>query len=139
MGWWLDLGGKGRVVAEAPSLLLEVPGITGSGLRVSSVSADPLKHFCFLCRELTPLEEASLQNQKLKATYEARLARLNPSQTMQKTSLASGACGCSGRPVGLSTTPHPTIQSGAPSGTLNPSWSCPGQSGAKLTHIWALN
>ncbi|XP_033012932.1 VPS9 domain-containing protein 1 isoform X1 [Lacerta agilis] len=38
-------------------------------------------------KELTPLEEASLQNQKLKATYEARLARLNPSQTMQKTSL----------------------------------------------------
>ncbi|ETE69149.1 putative protein C16orf7, partial [Ophiophagus hannah] len=31
-------------------------------------------------RELSPLEEASLQNQKLRATYEARLARLNPSQ-----------------------------------------------------------
>ncbi|KAH0619722.1 hypothetical protein JD844_000660 [Phrynosoma platyrhinos] len=42
-------------------------------------------------KELTPLEEASLQNQKLRATYEARLARLNPSQAMQKTSLASGA------------------------------------------------
>uniref|UniRef100_A0A8D2J921 VPS9 domain containing 1 n=1 Tax=Varanus komodoensis TaxID=61221 RepID=A0A8D2J921_VARKO len=38
-------------------------------------------------KELSPLEEASLQNQKLKATYEARLARLNPSQAMQKTSL----------------------------------------------------
>ncbi|XP_062997156.1 VPS9 domain-containing protein 1 [Elgaria multicarinata webbii] len=38
-------------------------------------------------KELTPLEEASLQNQKLKATYEARLARLNPNQAMQKTSL----------------------------------------------------
>ncbi|XP_073911555.1 VPS9 domain-containing protein 1 isoform X3 [Castor canadensis] len=38
-------------------------------------------------RELTPLEEASLQNQKLKATYEARMARLDPSQAMQKTSL----------------------------------------------------
>uniref|UniRef100_A0A803T6V9 VPS9 domain-containing protein n=1 Tax=Anolis carolinensis TaxID=28377 RepID=A0A803T6V9_ANOCA len=38
-------------------------------------------------KELTPLEEASLQNQKLRATYEARLARLNPSQAMQKTSL----------------------------------------------------
>ncbi|XP_054856148.1 VPS9 domain-containing protein 1 [Eublepharis macularius] len=38
-------------------------------------------------KELTPLEEASLQNQKLKAAYEARLARLNPSQAMQKTSL----------------------------------------------------
>ncbi|NWR26979.1 VP9D1 protein, partial [Tachuris rubrigastra] len=41
-------------------------------------------------RELTPLEEASLQNQKLKAAYEARVARLNPSQALQKTSLASG-------------------------------------------------
>ncbi|KAJ6657204.1 hypothetical protein lerEdw1_002793 [Lerista edwardsae] len=42
-------------------------------------------------RELSPLEEASLQNQKLKAAYEARLARLNPNQAVQKTSLASGA------------------------------------------------
>ncbi|NXG41640.1 VP9D1 protein, partial [Psilopogon haemacephalus] len=41
-------------------------------------------------KELTPLEEASLQNQKLKAAYEARVARLNPSQALQKTSLASG-------------------------------------------------
>uniref|UniRef100_A0A8D0GN41 VPS9 domain containing 1 n=1 Tax=Sphenodon punctatus TaxID=8508 RepID=A0A8D0GN41_SPHPU len=38
-------------------------------------------------KELTPLEEASLQNQKLKAAYEARLARLNPRQALQKTSL----------------------------------------------------
>ncbi|NXG66928.1 VP9D1 protein, partial [Hemiprocne comata] len=38
-------------------------------------------------KELTPLEEASLQNQKLKAAYEARVARLNPSQALQKTSL----------------------------------------------------
>ncbi|XP_039619385.1 VPS9 domain-containing protein 1 isoform X1 [Polypterus senegalus] len=38
-------------------------------------------------KELTPMEEASRLNQKLKATYEARLARLNPSQAMQKTSL----------------------------------------------------
>lgn len=38
-------------------------------------------------KELTPLEKASLQNQKLKATYEARMARLDPSQAMQKTSL----------------------------------------------------
>ncbi|XP_068549958.1 VPS9 domain-containing protein 1 isoform X3 [Anas acuta] len=38
-------------------------------------------------KELTPLEEASLQNQKLKAAYEARVARLNPSQAVQKTSL----------------------------------------------------
>uniref|UniRef100_A0A670Z367 VPS9 domain containing 1 n=1 Tax=Pseudonaja textilis TaxID=8673 RepID=A0A670Z367_PSETE len=38
-------------------------------------------------KELSPLEEASLQNQKLRATYEARLARLNPSQAVQKTSL----------------------------------------------------
>ncbi|XP_051884604.1 VPS9 domain-containing protein 1 isoform X2 [Pristis pectinata] len=38
-------------------------------------------------RELTPLEEASRQNQKLKAAYEARMARLNPNQGMQKTSL----------------------------------------------------
>ncbi|NXT19931.1 VP9D1 protein, partial [Syrrhaptes paradoxus] len=38
-------------------------------------------------KELSPLEEASLQNQKLKAAYEARVARLNPSQALQKTSL----------------------------------------------------
>nr|XP_033799313.1 VPS9 domain-containing protein 1 isoform X2 [Geotrypetes seraphini] len=38
-------------------------------------------------KELTPLEEASRQNQKLKAAYEARLARLNPKQALQKTSL----------------------------------------------------
>ncbi|KAG8508163.1 LOW QUALITY PROTEIN: VPS9 domain-containing protein 1 [Galemys pyrenaicus] len=38
-------------------------------------------------KELTPLEEASVQNQKLKAAYEARVARLDPSQAMQKTSL----------------------------------------------------
>ncbi|XP_070617869.1 VPS9 domain-containing protein 1 isoform X2 [Erythrolamprus reginae] len=38
-------------------------------------------------RELSPLEEASLQNQKLRATYEARLARLNPNQAVQKTTL----------------------------------------------------
>nr|XP_048293471.1 VPS9 domain-containing protein 1 isoform X3 [Myodes glareolus] len=38
-------------------------------------------------KELTPLEKASLQNQKLRATYEARMARLDPSQAMQKTSL----------------------------------------------------
>uniref|UniRef100_A0A6I8PFW9 VPS9 domain containing 1 n=1 Tax=Ornithorhynchus anatinus TaxID=9258 RepID=A0A6I8PFW9_ORNAN len=38
-------------------------------------------------KELTPLEEASLQNQKLKAAYEARMARLNPNQAVQKTSL----------------------------------------------------
>ncbi|XP_007937431.1 VPS9 domain-containing protein 1 [Orycteropus afer afer] len=38
-------------------------------------------------KELTPLEEASLQNQKLKAAYEARVARLDPSQAVQKTSL----------------------------------------------------
>ncbi|KAF4789225.1 VPS9 domain-containing protein 1 [Turdus rufiventris] len=44
-------------------------------------------------KELTPLEEASLQNQKLKAAYEARVARLNPSQAVQKTSLASGELG----------------------------------------------
>ncbi|XP_042558219.1 VPS9 domain-containing protein 1 isoform X1 [Dipodomys spectabilis] len=38
-------------------------------------------------KELTPLEEASLQNQKLKATYEARMARLDPRQATQKTAL----------------------------------------------------
>ncbi|XP_054426199.1 VPS9 domain-containing protein 1 isoform X2 [Pteronotus mesoamericanus] len=38
-------------------------------------------------KELTPLEEASLQNQKLKAAYEARMARLDASQALQKTSL----------------------------------------------------
>ncbi|CAH7046617.1 Vps9d1 [Phodopus roborovskii] len=38
-------------------------------------------------KELSPLEKASLQNQKLRATYEARMARLDPSQAMQKTSL----------------------------------------------------
>ncbi|XP_075694691.1 VPS9 domain-containing protein 1 isoform X2 [Rhinoderma darwinii] len=38
-------------------------------------------------KELTPLEEASIQNQKLRASYEVRLARLNPRQAAQKTSL----------------------------------------------------
>ncbi|KAG7473225.1 hypothetical protein MATL_G00093370 [Megalops atlanticus] len=38
-------------------------------------------------KELTPIEEASRLNQKLKATYEARLARLPPGQATQKTSL----------------------------------------------------
>ncbi|CAN2389406.1 Vacuolar sorting protein 9 (VPS9) domain [Pristimantis euphronides] len=38
-------------------------------------------------KELTPLEEASIQNQKLRAAYEVRLARLNPMQASQKTSL----------------------------------------------------
>ncbi|KAL1256996.1 hypothetical protein QQF64_012541 [Cirrhinus molitorella] len=38
-------------------------------------------------KELTPIEEASRLNQKLKANYEARLARLTPNQATQKTSL----------------------------------------------------
>ncbi|XP_031724020.1 VPS9 domain-containing protein 1 isoform X1 [Anarrhichthys ocellatus] len=38
-------------------------------------------------RDLTPIEEASRLNQKLKANYEARLARLTPGQAHQKTSL----------------------------------------------------
>ncbi|XP_074532977.1 VPS9 domain-containing protein 1 [Halichoeres trimaculatus] len=38
-------------------------------------------------KELTPIEEASRLNQKLKANYEARLARLAPGQASQKTSL----------------------------------------------------
>ncbi|KAM8945957.1 VPS9 domain-containing protein 1 [Pelodytes ibericus] len=38
-------------------------------------------------KELTPLEEASIQNEKLRATYRARLSRLNPKQASQKTSL----------------------------------------------------
>lgn len=42
---------------------------------------------CVLCRELTPIEQASRLNQKLKANYEARLARLTPGQAYQKTSL----------------------------------------------------
>uniref|UniRef100_A0A672R5Y7 VPS9 domain-containing protein 1-like n=1 Tax=Sinocyclocheilus grahami TaxID=75366 RepID=A0A672R5Y7_SINGR len=40
-------------------------------------------------KELTPIEEASRLNQKLKANYEARLARLTPGQATQKTSLVS--------------------------------------------------
>ncbi|XP_047242914.1 VPS9 domain-containing protein 1 isoform X3 [Girardinichthys multiradiatus] len=41
-----------------------------------------------LCKkELTPVEEASRLNQKLKATFEARVARLTPGQAYQKTSL----------------------------------------------------
>ncbi|XP_071346107.1 VPS9 domain-containing protein 1 isoform X2 [Trachinotus anak] len=38
-------------------------------------------------KELTPIEQASRLNQKLKANYEARLARLTPGQAYQKTSL----------------------------------------------------
>uniref|UniRef100_W5M519 VPS9 domain containing 1 n=1 Tax=Lepisosteus oculatus TaxID=7918 RepID=W5M519_LEPOC len=45
------------------------------------------QRLCSWCRELTPIEEASVLNEKLKANYEARVARLNPSQAVQKTSL----------------------------------------------------
>ncbi|PWA22143.1 hypothetical protein CCH79_00020167, partial [Gambusia affinis] len=38
-------------------------------------------------KTLTPVEEASRQNQKLQASYEARVARLAPGQASQKTSL----------------------------------------------------
>ncbi|KAM5138287.1 VPS9 domain-containing protein 1 [Mantella aurantiaca] len=38
-------------------------------------------------KELTPMEEASIQNQKLRAAYEVRLSRLDPRQAAQKTSL----------------------------------------------------
>lgn len=51
-----------------------------------------IKRFVCVCvcdRELTPIEEASRLNQKLKANYEARLARLTPGQATQKTSLVS--------------------------------------------------
>lgn len=44
---------------------------------------------CLDFRELTPIEKASRMNQKLKANYEARLARLTPAQAYQKTSLVS--------------------------------------------------
>ncbi|MEQ2195530.1 hypothetical protein XENOCAPTIV_014258, partial [Xenoophorus captivus] len=48
-----------------------------------------------LCKkELTPVEEASRLNQKLKATFEARVARLTPGQAYQKTSLVSLVCLC---------------------------------------------
>lgn len=53
----------------------------------------PGQQFVAIPRELTPLEEASLQNQKLKAAYEARMARLDPSQAVQKTSLVSRSQG----------------------------------------------
>lgn len=43
-------------------------------------------------RELTPIEEASRVNQKLRANYEARLARLTPGQAYQKTSLVMCVC-----------------------------------------------
>ncbi|XP_056454394.1 VPS9 domain-containing protein 1 isoform X1 [Gadus chalcogrammus] len=39
-------------------------------------------------KALTPIEEASRVNQRLKAKYEARLARLAPGQACQKTSLS---------------------------------------------------
>lgn len=44
---------------------------------------------CVSCRTLTPVEEASRQNQKLQVSYEARVARLAPGQASQKTSLVS--------------------------------------------------
>lgn len=66
------------------------PGLPGAWTAQQLVS---------VCRELTPLQEASLQNQKLKAAYEARMARLDPSQALQKTSLVSGSQGGSGLPV----------------------------------------
>lgn len=69
-------------------------GLLGPGQQLVTIS-----------RELTPLEEASLQNQKLKAAYEARMARLDPSQAMQKTSLVSGPPGGSVL-VGGGSRPH---------------------------------
>lgn len=64
--------------------------------------AEPGQQLVPISRELTPLEEASLQNQKLKAAYEARMARLDPSQAMQKTSLVSGTRGAAaGEAAGL--------------------------------------
>lgn len=64
--------------------------------------AEPGQQLVPISRELTPLEEASLQNQKLKAAYEARMARLDPSQAMQKTSLVSGTWGAAaGEAAGL--------------------------------------
>ncbi|XP_051916830.1 VPS9 domain-containing protein 1 isoform X2 [Hippocampus zosterae] len=50
--------------------------------RLQNVELDNTKQ-----KELTPIEEASRLNQKLKANYEARLARLKPGQAFQKTSL----------------------------------------------------
>ncbi|NXX70681.1 VP9D1 protein, partial [Spizella passerina] len=70
-------------------------------------------------KELTPLEEASLQNQKLKAAYEARVARLNPSQAVQKTSLASAGRGGAGSQTELA-----ARQGEGPWGTPTPHW-CP--------------
>lgn len=83
----------------SPSLIL--PHILVSGLgQEGSLGHRTLLGFLGLrqqlvtiSRELTPLEEASLQNQKLKAAYEARMARLDPSQALQKTSLVSGTQG----------------------------------------------
>uniref|UniRef100_A0A287BAS0 VPS9 domain containing 1 n=1 Tax=Sus scrofa TaxID=9823 RepID=A0A287BAS0_PIG len=63
--------GSGRVSGDQ-----SIPGLPGAWTAA-----------CHHSREMTPLEEASLQNQKLKAAYEARMARLDPSQAMQKTSL----------------------------------------------------
>lgn len=64
---------------------------------------EPGQQLVTISRELTPLEEASLQNQKLKTAYEARMARLDPSQATQKTSLVSSlrdVWGWSGRGSG---------------------------------------
>lgn len=72
----LPVSGRGQ---EGTSGDQSVPGLPGAWTAA-----------CHHSRELTPLEEASLQNQKLKAAYEARMARLDPSQAMQKTSLVSG-------------------------------------------------
>lgn len=65
-------------------------GRADPGLTLSAGPGRVISQFLCPPRELTPLEEASLQNQKLRAAYEARVARLNPSQAVQKTSLASG-------------------------------------------------
>uniref|UniRef100_A0A8C9J9S3 VPS9 domain containing 1 n=1 Tax=Piliocolobus tephrosceles TaxID=591936 RepID=A0A8C9J9S3_9PRIM len=73
---------------EAPSLL-KIQKVAGRGHGPDGSPPLPphLLQLRHISRELTPLEEASLQNQKLKAAYEARMARLDPSQAMQKTSL----------------------------------------------------
>lgn len=81
------------VCEEDPSDFLRIRLQDTSSIRFLNIFGEILSFkvvfVLIVCRELTPIEEASRLNQKLKANYEARVARLRPGQAYQKTSLVS--------------------------------------------------
>eukprot|EP00064_Thunnus_orientalis_P011575 superscaffoldBa00001682_g11606 len=59
-------------------------------------------------KELTPIEEASRLNQKLKANYEARLARLTPETQRKPTTTAGSSVGAQSFSTDCSLSPSPS-------------------------------